>query len=308
MLPLLALVAVAMVSCEQWTEPRMAGLDPQGPEQQNPALYEQYLQQLRAYKQTDHAIVFATLENSPEVSTSEKDFMRSLPDSLDMVVLLHADRLSDADREDMALMRRKGTKVLYHIDLSRFGDALSWGAIRGDLTDYLDKAAGEYAAQGFDGFSLSASVNMGADGDAPELIGTAAKTITDKLLSAAGEKGILMFTGNALFLTEADRARYDYFAIDASGMKHSREVQNAVDYMHGYLSIPYDKLLVAGAPLQTLTNSSNKVTDALPELASAVITGPLAGMGVLGIGDDYYDAKMNYRRTKEAIDMLNPSY
>lgn len=308
MLTLLALVTVAMVSCEEWTEPRTAGLDPQGPEEQNPVLYERYLAQLRAYKQTDHAIVFATLVNSPEVSISEKDFMRSLPDSLDMVVLLHADRLSDADREDMTLMKRKGTKVLYHIDLTRFGDALSWGAIRNDLTAYLDKAVHEYAAHGFDGFSLSGNVNMAAGGDAPELIGTAARTITDKLRTAAGDKGILMFTGNALFFNEADRVKYDYFAIDASGMKHSREVQNAVDYMHGYLSIPYDKLLVAGAPLQTLTNSSNKVTDALPELASAVVSGPLAGMGVLGIGDDYYDAKMNYRRTKEAIDMLNPSY
>lgn len=308
MLPLLALTAAAMVSCEEWTEPRMAGLDPQDPEAQNPALYEQYLQQLRAYKQTDHAIVFATLENSPQVSTSEKDFMRSLPDSLDMVVLLHADRLSDADREDMALMRRKGTKVLYHIDLARYDAALSWGAIRDDLTAHLDQAAAEYAAHGFDGFSVSGNVNLAAGGDSPELIGTAAKTITDKLRSAAGKKGIMMFTGNALFFTEADRARYDYFVIDASAMKHSLEVQNAVDYMHGYMSIPYDKLLVAAMPLQTLIDRSNKVTDVLPELASAVLSGPLAGMGVLGIGEDYYDAKMNYRRTKEAIDMLNPSH
>lgn len=304
----LSLAAVALVSCEEWTEPRMAGLDPQGPEEQNPALYEEYLAQLRTYKLSEHAIVFAMLENSPEVSTSEKDFMRSLPDSLDMVVLLNADRLNDADREDMALMRRKGTKVLYHIDLCAYDAALSWGAIRSDLTACLDRAVAEYAAHGFDGFSVSGNVNMAAGGDSPEFIGTAAKAITDKLRSAAGPTGILLFTGNALFFSEEDRARYDYFAIDASDMKHALEMQNEIDYMHGYLSIPYEKLLVAATPMQTLTDRSNKVADALPQLAATVIACPLAGMGVLNIGEDYYDAKMNYRRTKEAIDMLNPSH
>lgn len=301
-------LAVALVSCEEWTEPRPAGLDPQDPAQQNPQRYEQYLEQLRTYKQSAHAVVFATLENAPQVSTSEKDFMRSLPDSLDMVVLLNADRLSDSDREDMALMRRKGTKVLYHIDLSPYDAALSWGAIRNDLTAYLDNAAVEYAKYGFDGFSVSGNVNMAATEDTPSFIGTSAKAITDKLRSAAGQTGILLFTGNALFFTEADRARYDYFAIDASGMKHALEMQNEIDYMHGYLSIPYEKLLVAATPMQTLTDRSNKVAEALPQLAATVITSPLAGMGVMNIGEDYYDAKMNYRRTKEAIDMLNPSH
>ncbi len=68
-------------------------------------------------KQRKHAVVYARLDNAPEVSTGEKDFLRALPDSIDIVTMRNADRLSEYDREDMKLVREDyGTKVLYYID------------------------------------------------------------------------------------------------------------------------------------------------------------------------------------------------
>ena len=46
----------------------------------------------------------------------------------------------------------------------------------------------------------------------------------------------------------------------------------------------------------------------IAEAAKSVITmGPLAGLGIYNIGDDYYDAYINYKQTKHAIGLLNPA-
>lgn len=67
-----------------------------------------------------HALVYARLDNAPEVSSSEKDFLRALPDSIDLVSMRNAGRLSGFDREDMKLVRTDyGTRVLYYVE--RFG-------------------------------------------------------------------------------------------------------------------------------------------------------------------------------------------
>ena len=78
-----------------------------GFKEQNPQEYAAYTQNLRAYKATKHAVVYARLDNAPEVSTGEKDFLRALPDSIDIVTMRNADRLSEYDREDMRIMVRK---------------------------------------------------------------------------------------------------------------------------------------------------------------------------------------------------------
>ena len=64
-----------------------------GFKEQNPQEYAAYTQNLRAYKATKHAVVYARLDNAPEVSTGEKDFLRALPDSIDIVTMRNADRL-----------------------------------------------------------------------------------------------------------------------------------------------------------------------------------------------------------------------
>ena len=47
---------------------------------------------------------------------------------------------------------------------------------------------------------------------------------------------------------------------------------------------------------------------AIAEAAKSVITmGPLAGLGIYNIGDDYYDAYINYKQTKHAVGLLNPA-
>ena len=112
----LCLLAATFASCEDWNETEAVKQKVERPEDQNPELWAEYTAALRDYKQSEHFIVYARLFNSPQPGTSEKDFMRCLPDSLDIVSLTNADNFSKYDAEDMPAMREKGTKVLYQVD------------------------------------------------------------------------------------------------------------------------------------------------------------------------------------------------
>ena len=112
-------LSVAAVGCDDWTEMEIHDSQVNGFKEQNPQEYAAYTQNLRAYKATKHAVVYARLDNAPEVSTGEKDFLRALPDSIDLVSMRNAGRLSGFDREDMKLVRTDyGTRVLYYVDAS----------------------------------------------------------------------------------------------------------------------------------------------------------------------------------------------
>lgn len=107
MLRLWALIMAAGISaaCSDWTEPEAVDQEIERPHEQNPALWQQYTKAVRAYKQSEHFFVYARLYNSPQPASSEKDFMRCLPDSLDFVSLTNADNFSKYDAEDMKRMR-----------------------------------------------------------------------------------------------------------------------------------------------------------------------------------------------------------
>jgi len=139
-------------ACNDWTEMETVDSKVEKPWEQDPALWAEYTAALRAYKQSEHFIVYARLHNSPEKASSEQDFMRCLPDSLDIVTLTNADNFSKFDAEDMSVMHEKGTKVLYQIDYAARAEEFADAAA---LDAYLDKVVVAVAANGMDGYSFT---------------------------------------------------------------------------------------------------------------------------------------------------------
>lgn len=104
------------VGCSDWTQMEPVDQQPVRPSEQNPELWAEYTAALRAYKAGKHTLVVASFENGSTNPTSEKDCLRSLPDSLDAVSLTNADNFSAYDAEDLAVLKEKGTRVLYFVD------------------------------------------------------------------------------------------------------------------------------------------------------------------------------------------------
>lgn len=292
-LPLVVLLLGA--SCSDWTETEAIENTVYKPWEQDPALWADYTAALRAYKASEHYLSYARLHNSPSPAASEQDFMRCLPDSLDIVTLTNADNFSAYDAEDMAVMREKGTKVLYQVDYAarkaEFVDAAA-------LASYLDGVIASVAANGLDGYSFTAD----------PLDAAATASIVATLSAAKTDGQLLVFEGNPLSVAAADRDKLDYVVLDTEKTENTTEVRLQVLNATGYAGIAPEKLLLAAeidAPLQ----DADRTEYAAVELMARCVVeyGPLAGFAAYNIAGDYYHADRNYSTIREAIQTLNPS-
>lgn len=292
-LPVVVLLLGA--SCSDWTETENIDNTVLKPWEQDPALWADYTAALRAYKASEHYLSYARLHNSPSPAASEQDFMRCLPDSLDIVTLTNADNFSAYDAEDMAAMHEKGTKVLYQVDYAARKAEFSGEAA---LKTYLDGVIAAVAANGLDGYSFTAD----------PLDAAATATIVATLSAARSDDQLLVFEGNPLSVAEADRAKLDFVVLDTEKAENTTEVQLLVLNATGYAGIAPEKLLLAAeidAPLQ----DGDRTEYAAVELMARCVVeyGPLAGFAAYNIAGDYYHAEMNYQTIRTAIQTLNPS-
>ena len=292
-LPVIVLLLGA--SCSDWTETENIDNTVLKPWEQDPALWADYTAALRAYKASEHYLSYARLHNSPSPAASEQDFMRCLPDSLDIVTLTNADNFSAYDAEDMAAMHEKGTKVLYQVDYAARKAEFSSEAA---LKTYLDGVIAAVRTNGMDGYSFTA--------DPLDAATTASIVAT---LSAARSDGqLLVFEGNPLSVAEADRAKLDFVVLDTEKAENTTEVQLQVLNATGYAGIPAGKLLLAAEIDALLQDADRTEYAAVEAMARCVVEyGPLAGFAAYNIAGDYYHADRNYSTIREAIQTLNPS-
>lgn len=294
----LLLLLCALVSCDDWTDTESIDRTVQHPQDQDPELWAAYTASLRRYKESEHFIVYARLHNSPEVAGSEKDFMRGLPDSLDIVTLTNADNLSKYDIEDIPALHEKGTKILYRVDYAsraaEWTDATALGA-------YLDKVVATVARHNLDGYSFTYMPQAG-NTDTGEMV----KLLVEKL--GADAAGLLVFEGNPLFIATEDRAKIDYFVLDTERTDNITNLKLQIHNATGLPEVPEDKLLLAAAVGSVITNEEREEQAAPSGMANYVVSlGPLAGLGIYDIANDYYGTDMNYKLIRSAIQTLNPS-
>ena len=282
-------------SCSDWTETENIESTVRKPWEQDPALWADYTAALRSYKASEHYLSYARLHNSPSPAASEQDFMRCLPDSLDIVTLTNADNFSAYDAEDMAAMHEKGTRVLYQVDYAARKAEFSGEAA---LKTYLDGVIAAVKANGMDGYSFTA--------DPLDAAATAAIVAT--LSAAKGDGQLLVLEGNPLLVSEADRAKLDYVVLDTEKAENTTEVRLQVLNATTYAGIAADRLLLAAevdAPLQDADRTEYAAVEAMARCV--VEFGPLAGFAAYNIAGDYYHADRNYSTIREAIQTLNPS-
>ena len=169
------------------------------------------------------------------------------------------------------------------------------------LGAWLDRVVSSVAANGMDGYSFTGIPNAGD----PAAV-QAAALIVSKL--SADESKLLVFEGNPLFVAEADRAKVDYFILDTEKTEDVGDVKLQILNATGYAAVPASKLLLAAEAGAPLKDEDRVEYAAVEEMSRRVIAyGPLCGLGAYNIGNDYYNADMNYKMIRQAIQTLNPS-
>ena len=271
LLALALLVAFGASSCSDWTEEQPVKQDIVKPGDQDPEKYAQYLETLRSYKKSDHYLVFARMNNAPEVSVSERDFLRSMPDSLDVVSLRYGDKITDYDVADIPLVQKKGTRILYGFDPAERKEA--------NMALYLNNLIDRVRTLELDGISVVLSTPLTAQDE---------QTLVNVLSAVAGpEKSLLLvFEGNPEAISETNRNMFDYFVLPTSAMPNVLEVKNSILYGNGVCGIALDKIILSATPDGNIFDSNNKLQKAIPEMARCVVAlGPVGGLERLDAED-----------------------
>lgn len=277
--------ALALAACNAGIEPIEQRFVTPG--EQDPAAYAAYLATLNSYKQSDHYTVCARFENASERIESEKNCLRSLPDSLDIVFLVNPP--SKFDLEDIPAMQEKGTRVVLRADCPDPATAVA----------KVDEALAAIAADGLDGIVVAFT------GPVTPAAQAASATIAAKV-AALGKTAL--FEGNAAFVAAADRSKFDFYLLDATQSASILTLRSDATYLTGYLGIPAEKILPAVKPFGVLNDIEGRSQEAcklVPQEAAALSMG---GVAVYDASADYHSALGTYPRIRNAIDILNPAH
>lgn len=278
---LFAVAASSLTACSDWNEPEARVPDVNGAEQQDPAAYAAYTSALRQWKATVHPICVALLDNAPEKSTDERDFLRSLPDSLDIVVMRNP--LSEFDRQDIAKVRADfATRILASLDCT-VASAQQWQATADAIADGT-----------FDGAVLSA-------------ITVPDPSALQNFTSALPSGKILIFSGSPTAVPAELRSAFSYFIIDATDAADNFDLEMTIRL--AAINVDPSRLLLCVQPTGRLTDAGGVARNALAgaAVAARTFTPALGGIAIDNVGSDYYDPDIIYRRTRGAIQILNPA-
>lgn len=108
-----------------------------------------------------------------------------------------------------------------------------------------------------------------------------------------------MAEGNPLFIAKENHSAVTYFVLTTTDAVNTFNIRSQLAYATDYAGIALEKSSSRPSRAGKLTDENLVQQPAIAEAAKSVITmGPLAGLGIYNIGDDYYDAYLNYKQTK----------
>ena len=221
--------------------------------------------------------------------------MRCLPDSLDYVVLTRAASMNANDREDMKLMHRMGTKVLYGLQLS---DLLVATASQEEA---LDSVVSMTENEGLDGWYLKADAMLDDEPAREFLI-----KVVDCLLAAKGDR-TLFFEGELALLDDVRLGRMDYVVLSTRYDEYEFDARARIIEALRRISAA-ERLLLSSEITVRMMDAELLEVDAPGLISDLVLSeGPLGGMVLYGISKDYYSSEGNYMQTESLIEKLNPS-
>lgn len=133
---IMAFAAAAMLccGCSDWTTPENLDFHPQTPEQQDPAAYAEYINAVKAYKETDHNVMIVSMEGTSQYPSSQSQHIMAMPDSADYICVRIEDRLHEVIAAEIpAVLEKKGTKTLAYVDYAVIASA--WTTLEDERAD-----------------------------------------------------------------------------------------------------------------------------------------------------------------------------
>lgn len=306
---LVAVVGNIFTSCNDWTETENLKTDSPSIGEMNPNLYQEYLDNLRKYKKSQHPLMIGWFDNSNKNYASKGAHIDQIPDKVDILSLIHPDNLTDNEIDGIASLKEKGTSVIYTIDCQAFQDEITAknNAIESKnsdligagkeplplivLTDtlpiFLDNRLALMDKYKYDGFCVvyNGQLLWSLPNETKEQLKKVQTIIFDKLMPviSANPDKIYMYEGlpQYLLIDRAQLMNFNYLVFRTYTASSIYDVTRYVQDGLVFSDIPADRVIVQAAPEFTaddgtvygkILNANGKSSNAIETLAGWVRT------------------------------------
>lgn len=320
-------VLTTVTSCEKWTEDEALKIEQPAIEEQNPELYAKYLEDLRAYKNSDHKIVIGFFDNSSKTPLNQSQSITNVPDSLDILVLNSVDLTDRELKETKSIKDNKGTKAVFEIDYDKIKNEYDLRAVSGTVPDFKTYIKDTLS------YALSLSAKYAYDGILISYLGKNTTHLTDaeksalveneaivmnlvKEWRAANSAKILMLKGYPQYvLDKTILTDFNYILLNTSDAL-SKSILTYELLSALVTDVPNDRFIAvanatsikADEPAIGYFSDGTRSTKGTAEWVLATHDGAsIQGLAVTNIQYDYFNILKVYQRTREAIELLNPS-
>lgn len=195
----------------------------------DPDRSEQYYEQLRAYKQTDHPVAFGWFGNWVGAGASLENSLRALPDSVDFVSIWgNWHSLNDVRKADLAyVQQKKGTRALICFIVANVGDQLTpegidpieyWGEGEQGIRRYANAICDTIDKYGYDGFDYDYEPHYGSPGNIsgrPEAEKVFIEELGKRIGRKSGTQKLLVIDGEPQSINPELGDYFNYFIVQA---------------------------------------------------------------------------------------------
>lgn len=330
---LLFSISLITTACSDWAEIENIALSEPKITEQNPELYAKYLENLRAYKKTEHKPLYVWYDNSQKVPFNRVQHLTSLPDSIDIISLMYPDHLVERELSELEIIRQeKGTKVIYTIDfdaikvhynkknaLTKENEpiAVDFLSFMVDSLQYALSLAGKYSYDGICiGYTGKGILHMNAAEKVEYAINENAFIGILNDWHERHPNKFIAFTGKPQNVINrellADCNLIIVSCLDAKNK--SQFTQNA--QMATGDGIPAERfaISVSAPPADTENKEVGYFADGTVALsgvaewcASSYNEFTIAGIAIYNVNSDYYNPIHTFKYTREIINAMNPS-
>lgn len=331
-------VAFTFASCDDWTEMESLTVNQPNIAEQEPALYEKYLESIRNYRHLEHKVVIAQFDNQDNEG-GRRYHLTNLPDSIDFISLKQPEVLPDWMQKEMVTCReRKGMKFVYEIDFAALSQEYKdlEGASEAEQPTFADYATGYVnkrlelcGEKGYDGVIVRYvglyTGYMTEDEKADYIARQSAfldifdswyKKHTDKLLIF---RGTPHFVEDKYLAEGALLSASKYIITETSAATAATDVDYLMANVMDKSGIPSDRFIVTASTysLDAKDVTTGHFWDVKGNAISAVngcaqwvvlFNGNYkkAGLYILEAQNDYYHSEKVYPNIREAISIMNP--
>ncbi|PKQ62770.1 hypothetical protein BZG02_11240 [Labilibaculum filiforme] len=330
-----------LTSCDDWTDNESLDINQPGIEDENPALYADYLESLRTYKESNHKTIFVSFDNKEKQPFNRAQHINVIPDSTDIVSILYPNNLVDREIEEISETREnKGTKFVF---------TLSFDAIKQSYT-LLKDAENKAKEDGIEitsplptfinymvdslhnSFSLVNKYNY--DGVCFAYEGKSILHMTEiekteyksyhnafigilKDWSSRNEDKMVLFQGKPQnLLDKSFLPDCKYIIIPCATAGNASKLSYNI-YSAAVAGVPTDRFIVAvgtisldPADMKTgfwADGETHSITGTSVWVAAEHEGFSVVGMGIYNVSNDFFSPERIYHYTRMAIDNINPS-